>query len=626
MQNIKIWQCRGDITTSSSSSSEDESEAKPKPATTSAKITAAETKTVLPVKSLSPVEAKKSSSTSSLTSSSSDSESDSQADKLVPKPVQSVKPPSPVEAKKPSPSTSSVTSSSSDSESSSEADKPVPKPRTPSPELKRPEPQRATAPHAARESSGSSSDSDSSSEADKPVPKPRTPSPELKKPATPMAAAPHAARESSGSSSDSDSSSSLSDSEDKSPVKQDVVKQEESQQSSPKLEKKPFEMRGGGIAQQRDREETEDSSTDSSSSSDSESDSEEKAKPKTATDESDHNYGGHDPDNVAQSSGSKDGSLGLTSVPAPKAHFGSILPMVEGDTALELSGVKLTDSQVAELSNFITKNHDLKSVTLRNSALEDTSFLSLARALQMSPSNPSIVNLGLNNLGPDSMTAFANVIKNKPAMEVIILNGNPLGDVGCKLLCDALIKTKDPFPFLRRTSGYLSPAEARQQKDQGKEVKYDSHNDEGCNLKQLDLSETKIGDAGIGEISRFLDSNKTLTSLSLNGNTAVTASGWERLGQAMKKNTTLKSMSIDHAGIGDTGLEGLVKGLRVNVGLRSLELEHAGLTEKGGLILRDLVKGNTSIVDLSITRGNDISENMVEEIRKYLALNRSMLS
>ncbi|WAR17144.1 RINI-like protein [Mya arenaria] len=330
------------------------------------------------------------------------------------------------------------------------------------------------------------------------------------------------------------------------------------------------------------KEETEDSSSDSSSGSSSDSSD-------TESDLGDKQPPGHDPDSVASP------GLGMLS---PKTHYGSILPMVKGESSVDLSGVKLDEAQVMELSTFIKERDHIREVTLCNTALTDTMFTSLAQSLQASQSSFYLLNLGVNNLGPKSVTQLAPVIKNQAGLKVIILNGNPIGNVGSKLLCDALTKTKDPFPFLRRSSGYLTPSEARKQADEGQAVKYDNSAEEGCNIKQMDLGDCKIGDAGIAEISRFLESNKTLTSLNLNGNKEISPSGWERLGQAFKKNTTLKNLSLDHTDIGDAGIESLAKGLRVNIGLRSLELEHNALTEKGGQILRDLTHTHLQLVSV----------------------------
>ena len=140
-------------------------------------------------------------------------------------------------------------------------------------------------------------------------------------------------------------------------------------------------------------------------------------------------------------------------------------------------------------------------------------------------------------------------------------------------------------------------------------------------IKELDLGDTNITDSGIAEISYLLESSATLTSLNLNGNKKVTTAGWARLGQAIGRNNTLKHLSLDFCPLGDNGIEALAKGLRVNKSLQSLELECTGLTERGGLILRDLLRENTSIHQLSAMPGNSISAGMVEEIRKYLDLN-----
>ena len=204
------------------------------------------------------------------------------------------------------------------------------------------------------------------------------------------------------------------------------------------------------------------------------------------------------------------------------------------------------------------------------------------------------------------------------------MNGNPIGDGGCKAIVDGILKAKDPFPFLRRASGYLTLSEAREQEAEGKPIDYKEPELENtCTIKELDLGDTNLSDAGIMEISRMLENNQTLVSLNLNGNTDISVKGWERLGEALKKNTSLKTLSLDFTKLGDEGLEFLVKGLSVNTGLRALELESAGLSEKGGQLLLDLLKSNTSILELTATTGNNISDSTLAEIRKYLKLNNT---
>lgn len=177
------------------------------------------------------------------------------------------------------------------------------------------------------------------------------------------------------------------------------------------------------------------------------------------------------------------------------------------------------------------------------------------------------------------------------------------------------MKAKDPFPFLRRSSGYLTPSEARKQQDDGKPVSYNSEETNGCNVKELDLGQANISDGGMTEISKFLERNKTLVSLNLNGNSEISPAGWERLGEALKKNTTLETLSIDYTNIGDKGIENLSKGLKENKGLHGLELTGCGLTNDGGRVLLDLVKANPRITEITVMPGNNISDDILANIR-----------
>ena len=211
------------------------------------------------------------------------------------------------------------------------------------------------------------------------------------------------------------------------------------------------------------------------------------------------------------------------------------------------------------------------------------------------------------------------------------LNGNPIGDEGCKQLVSSMVTSKDPFPFLRRSSGYMTPSETRSLNPDRSSRPIDTGEStltasSDCKLTELGVADTNITDSGIAEISGLLEASTTLTSLNLNGNKKVTTAGWARLGQAVGRSTTLKNLSLDFCPLGDNGIEALAKGLRVNTSLRSLELECTGLTERGGLILRDLLRENTSILQLTAMPGNSISQSMVEEIRKYLALNSAGFS
>lgn len=63
-------------------------------------------------------------------------------------------------------------------------------------------------------------------------------------------------------------------------------------------------------------------------------------------------YTGHDPDNVAKGGAKPDSTLAKTSVPAPKVHYGSVMPFLEGETSIEFNGIKLDEAQVCGVASF----------------------------------------------------------------------------------------------------------------------------------------------------------------------------------------------------------------------------------------------------------------------------------
>lgn len=144
-----------------------------------------------------------------------------------------------------------------------------------------------------------------------------------------------------------------------------------------------------------------------------------------------------------------------------------------------------------------------------------------------------------------------------------------------------------------------------------------------CQLQELDLGDTFMGDTGIDHVSSLLEANTPLKTLHLNGNTKITVAGWKKLGKALKKNTTLETLSLDFNKIGDDGISALASGLKDNQTLKVLELEEASISEEGGRKLVELLKCNTTILDITVSPGNIISDKTRGEILNYLGLNKA---
>lgn len=194
------------------------------------------------------------------------------------------------------------------------------------------------------------------------------------------------------------------------------------------------------------------------------------------------------------------------------------------------------------------------------------------------------------------------------------LHGNRFGDDGIKQLVDGILSEVSPETDKTWWNASVSFSDTRTD-----EV------DHKIQLKELDLGNTAITDDGMQEVSKLLMKNSSITTLNLNGNKNITIAGWRRLAKALKENQTLETLSLDFNKIGNNGIAVLATGLRDNEMLKHLDLEDVGLSEGGGRSLLNLLKCNTTILDVTAAPGNAISRDLLEDIRRYLALNNAVV-
>lgn len=195
------------------------------------------------------------------------------------------------------------------------------------------------------------------------------------------------------------------------------------------------------------------------------------------------------------------------------------------------------------------------------------------------------------------------------------VHGNRLGDDGIKQLVngilskESLISEKDNAWW--STSVSFNDTRADEM-------------DRRIRLEELGLGNMGMTDTGMQDVSKLLEEDSSLTTLNLNGNKNITIAGWRRLAKALKENRTLQTLSLDFNKIGNNGISVLAAGLRDNEMLKHLDLEDVGLTEEGGKSLLNLLKCNTTILDVTASPGNAISQELLEDMRRYLALNNAV--
>jgi len=138
-------------------------------------------------------------------------------------------------------------------------------------------------------------------------------------------------------------------------------------------------------------------------------------------------------------------------------------------------------------------------------------------------------------------------------------------------------------------------------------------------LRQLDLGDSDVTDAGMTSVAKLVAANTGITKLDLSGNRNVGTSDWESLSEALKTNTELKSLSLDYNKLTDADLQVIITGLHGNKTLQSLDLESNKITDEGGrMILELLSSGNSALCDVTLMPGNKVSDDVISQIKQVL--------
>ncbi|XP_071115484.1 glutamate-rich protein 3-like [Haliotis cracherodii] len=333
----------------------------------------------------------------------------------------------------------------------------------------------------------------------------------------------------------------------------------------------------------------------------------------TSESETENMHGGNDPDRVADDDSAKWQSILEFVQPPPQTmHSGSLTPLLEDQNAIDIHNINLTKPQIVEIMQTIEIKDDLQAVTISNCSLGVDDMNKLLQSLAKSPSNPRILNLNNNILGPRSVVPLVEMLKIKPSIDMLLLQGNPIGNEGLQTLVDGLLDIEfEAQEYKKRESERIGGVPVLSIKGRF------------CQLQELDLSEASITDDGMVDVALLLESNLDLHTLSLSSCPDITKPGWSKLATALAKNKNLKTLTIQNNKVGDEGVQILVEGLKSNTSLSTLEVANAGIGEAGGRALIDLLKRNTTVQYLTLLPGNDIPQKTQDEINRYLALNQS---
>ncbi|XDV28577.1 hypothetical protein PO909_031832, partial [Leuciscus waleckii] len=264
---------------------------------------------------------------------------------------------------------------------------------------------------------------------------------------------------------------------------------------------------------------------------------------------------------------------------------------------LNLSGCELRDTGVNQIAALLKDKHcKLNTLILNNSKITDEDCRVLTEALNSNPSNLTELNLSGTELRDSGMKIFSVLFKNEQCrLKKLMFNCISITAEGCAAL----------------TSAFKSNP---------------------SNLIELDLSENKLGNSGVTEISTLLGTSLCTLQILRLSDCSITEEGYKALASALRSNPShLIELDLRGNDPGQSGVKELDDLLQdQNCQLKTLRFlspaaDEAcqyvrGIVGKNPLLLREL---NLSERELGDTRVNQIAALLQD---KHCKLNTLMLN
>ncbi|KAK6481059.1 NLR family CARD domain-containing protein 3 [Huso huso] len=251
----------------------------------------------------------------------------------------------------------------------------------------------------------------------------------------------------------------------------------------------------------------------------------------------------------------------------------------------------------------------VEHLVLRNTGLTDDLLGSLATALMNSQSEVEMINLNLNNIGPQGACILTHLLKAKPQVKGLLLFGNKLGDDGICILINGLTELHIPEENEKQISVSPLPAENEHSLSEGK----------GFFLSELDIGGNQITCKGIECVASFIRQQPPLQYLGIAQSNGVDTAGWKVLFDSLKINSRISHVILDENQLGDEGAILFADMLKANQCLCKVDLDWNGIGEEGGNAILESLQSRIgcSLEHLSL-EGNIISEELLKKISQQL--------
>ncbi|TRY94456.1 hypothetical protein DNTS_011376, partial [Danionella cerebrum] len=260
--------------------------------------------------------------------------------------------------------------------------------------------------------------------------------------------------------------------------------------------------------------------------------------------------------------------------------------------------------QMEAMAEMLTSSDEVEQLILRNTGLTDDLLRGLATALKKSPSEVTVINLNLNQIGPPGVTVLLDLLQAKPHIKELLLFGNRLGDLGVQTLLSGLAELQDKKEILCGYSKQIpcSPVSIA--------------------IKELDLGGNGVGGDGLKVLATFMRYHSYLEYLGLAQTTCSDKEAWTTLFESLKGNTMLKHIILDESNLRDEGIKLFAEALKTNKSLIKVELDNNSCTDVGGHYLLEALsmRGKGTLEGLSL-EGNYISTALMANLQQELGPN-----
>ncbi|KAF8946564.1 hypothetical protein BGZ47_000162 [Haplosporangium gracile] len=143
-------------------------------------------------------------------------------------------------------------------------------------------------------------------------------------------------------------------------------------------------------------------------------------------------------------------------------------------------------------------------------------------------------------------------------------------------------------------------------------------------LTTLDLQHNKVGPHEVQAMAEALRTNSTLITLHL-GSNVIGDSGAQSLSAVLKMNSTLITLNLDHNSIGDEGAQALSEVLKTNSTLITLHLGSNMIGDSGAQSLSAVLKTNSTLITLNLDH-NSIGDEGARALSEALKTNSTLIA